>query len=164
MKTGDFRTDLGAEDPRKISNIVINQMRQFEEIYLKRLKDSYSHHVSLHGTTISQDTSSLAKEILLAQLPQPFRARFLHNLGKSLNNSNYSASQAFAFRLLPSTVTLSSTNNITGDLHSLQSAMAKTLRQICYLSSITQAMKGFLTAGITTSVTYALRKLRKALF
>lgn len=171
---GDPRMRFG-ENPMKVSNIVNNQFLQFRQLYSPLMDDL--PNLSL----ISSDAGRLSKEkseISVAQLAQDMDPKRRGNMVMRLPpafrsklylkyKANSSAKEAAAEVHPPASLNISSSSScsefeqkIASDKH-LVSQVSKCIRHTVSGPSLSQSIKGILTAGIFKSIKYSAEKLAK---
>lgn len=132
---GDFRMTFG-ENPNKVANIVNKNEREFHLIYQEIVDASpYIQHVNPHYTL---DVSVPARAELLQMLPTALRDRIFSKSKPPV--------QQYA-RVLAK------------DLKNKR--LKQKLNAIVYRSSVSQSLKGILTAGLWKSTVYIGKKLYK---
>jgi mitochondrial translocator assembly and maintenance protein 41 len=152
--SGDFRMRFGAEDPHKIRNLVASagSRARFRHLYqsaahaleLQGIVSIHPHDDSSNGTW-TWDASASALRALSEPLPDRLRRAVAGSMmeGPGSSSALMSASSA------PESVSL---------------RIQDELRRIVAPAARYQSVKGLVTAGsIRTSITYALRKLRKGI-
>jgi mitochondrial translocator assembly and maintenance protein 41 len=151
--SGDFRMRFGAEDPNKIRNLVASagSRARFRHLYrsaaqqLERqgIVSIHPHaHASSNGTW-TWDASASA----LRALAEPLPARLQRAVAGSAEEPG--SSSALMAAAAPESMSL----RVQNELHRIVAPAARY-----------QSVKGLVTAGsIRTSITYALRKLRKGI-
>ncbi|CAB9510771.1 Phosphatidate cytidylyltransferase, mitochondrial [Seminavis robusta] len=152
--TGDFRMQVGAEDPAKIDKLVHSpgQLQRFHQMYhataLQPLVESGV--VSLETNSNIGDTAAAAAATTITWNPQDpstiaeLRQRLPPRLARHLEPKSQSSSSH--------ATTTTTTRLLQNELHSIVAPAARY-----------QAFKGLWTAGITKSASYALAKLSKGL-
>lgn len=146
---GDLRMIFG-EDKNKIDNIVSRQTERFDQLYLPIIKmnHNFKDYVQWNESkkTFTQNLSPKAILNNLRLLPNCVRKNVSETYGREA-------------RTIESEALLSSlSRNINCD-KVLQQAIASIVRR----SSLSQSLKGLLTAGVIKSVKYSQRKLMKSL-
>ncbi|XP_063224067.1 phosphatidate cytidylyltransferase, mitochondrial [Bacillus rossius redtenbacheri] len=146
---GDFRMIFG-EDKNKIENIVLPQIKAFWDLYAPVL-NSMSDYVDVHHSDDGhqmcyQNFSPTARHYHLNQLPRtPQRA-----VVRAWNKGSVKYRQ-----------------DTEDALHSMAfdpdcgKMLDSCIRDIVWSSSITQSLKGILTAGLLKSVKYSAKKVLK---
>ncbi|CAG8560203.1 5236_t:CDS:2, partial [Paraglomus brasilianum] len=146
--SGDFRSVVG-ENPKKLENIVSDQMHHFRLLY-GGLIDGMPNVGFVRYHKLQQDDSIRARSQLIQNLPRALRAKLkeehrmaLVKKGQALpsDNSELYRSIAAAPEYRQYIVT----------------ALKETVRR----PAITQSVKGILTAGLSKSIRYTSRKLGK---
>ena len=142
---GDFRMIIG-EDKEKISNIVIPNISNFRNLYKRRL--SLFDHVNIAGNSslIEQDLSPTAQVNHLVNLPKAMKWKLLNILGYTTCTTEQEL-EVFA--------ELGKNRQKSHDL------IKKATHSIVRYSSVTQSLKGILTAGVGRSIIYGGQKLQK---
>lgn len=138
---GDFRMIFG-EDKNKVKNIVLPNMDAFELLYKDTL--DAMHNVSISGPTCTQNISPQAKISTLNSLPLSLKRNLL----------NYSKAIQFD-------ISDTACKNLLKDTSLCSELVAKSVKSIVRYPSITQSLKGILTAGFSKSVFYSLAKVQK---
>lgn len=134
---GDFRMIFG-EDKNKVKNIVLPNMDYFKLLYKETVEKIPNMNIS--RSRCFQDCSPKARLETLNSLPLTLKRKLL----------NYSKAEIFD----PSSMLLKNP--------SLCSALvAKSVGSIVRYPSITQSVKGIMTAGFKKSVFYSLAKIQK---
>lgn len=144
---GDFRMIFG-EDKNKIENILDPQFEIFQQIYRPIIKSLHDYMDVQESGLCCQDPGTLAKLHHLNQLPRtPQRAlvRYWNRGSGNLRQDTEDVLRAVAHDPDCSLI--------------LQSR----LQDIVWASSIRQSFKGIFTAGITKSIQYSAKKIKKML-
>lgn len=139
--TGDFRMTFG-EDKNKIKNIVIPNIDAFKSLYKNTINKSRIQ-VSKEEICI-QDVTTEHRKILLNSLPLTVKS----NLRKFLSppeGTNFS----------------SMAEELSFDNEKCSKLLQDSVSSVVVKSSITQSLKGILTAGLSKSVIYSSAKIRK---
>lgn len=146
--SGDFRTIFG-EDKNKVNNIVEPQVDVFREIYAPII-ETLHEFVEIQNDDSSkicrQDTSPVARLHHLNQLPRtPLRSivRFWNKQAGGQRQDTEDVLRAVSFD--------TDVDVIVGN----------SIKDIVWKSSIAQALKGILTAGLIKSVRYSSKKIMK---
>eukprot|EP00095_Tigriopus_kingsejongensis_P005438 maker-scaffold224_size251237-snap-gene-0.21 protein:Tk05438 transcript:maker-scaffold224_size251237-snap-gene-0.21-mRNA-1 annotation:"hypothetical protein DAPPUDRAFT_202995" len=142
--TGDFRMVVG-EDKNKVANIVRPNIPRFRELYAKRIL-SLNNYLDLNPVRSrgEQDTSSAGRHHHLSQLPKNLQWYLVQEWNKDGRYRDVEdVLRAAAF-----------------DKDS-DSMIRKALIDIIGKTSVSQAVKGILTAGLTKTVKYSGAKLKK---
>ncbi|XP_050443748.1 phosphatidate cytidylyltransferase, mitochondrial [Adelges cooleyi] len=137
--SGDFRMIIG-EDKNKVQNIVMPQLDNFRTLYSPIIQSM--SHVLLLNAIGHQDKSTESKMYHLERLPQ--------NVKNIILNTNVNMLENRCF-LLNDLAVRKDTNVI----------ISKSVNKIVFYASLTQSLKGILTAGLLKSIIYSLRKLKK---
>ena len=138
---GDFRMIFG-EDKNKVRNIVLPNLDKFRALYRNTLK--IMPNLSISGSGCSQDMNPLTRLSSLKSLPSTLKTYLLRY------------SQAARFDITDSACRMLVQNSDT-----CSSLVSKSVGSIVRYSSITQSLKGLLTAGFSKSASYSLRKVEK---
>jgi len=138
---GDFRMIFG-EDKNKVRNIVLPNLDKFRALYRNTLK--IMPNISISGSGCSQDMNPSTRLLSLKSLPSSLKANLLRY------------SQAAQFDITDSACKMLVQNN-----DRCSSLVSKSVGNIVRYSSITQSLKGLLTAGFSKSASYSLRKVQK---
>ncbi|EQC32089.1 hypothetical protein SDRG_10285 [Saprolegnia diclina VS20] len=125
---GDFRMTFG-ENPKKVRNIVHGNLEGFQTVYAKKLQTS--PYLQKGPTSWTMDTTPLAREAMLASLPENVTSR-MKPKHKAL--------------------TIASLNG---------KKVKQAVSSIVRTSSRTQSIKGILTAGGVKTVQYIWQKLSR---
>ena len=139
--TGDFRMTFG-EDKNKVSNIVVPNSKEFSSLYKHTLNDSKS--LQFNNSLWIQDVSPQGRLRLLKSLPSNLQEKF--RMFANIETFEESDSNC---RIL------------TEDSKKCELLVRKSVASIVRNSSITQSIKGIVTAGVSKSVLYSLAKVRK---
>lgn len=160
---GDPRMTFG-ENPHKVDNIVTNQFLLFRKLYAP-LMDSLPNldlinsdegqlvgHPEVSVARLRQDMNSTRRGNMVVRLPSDLRellyARYTRKLGMEPSDEP------------GRTVCDEFEKNVASD-KTLPQEMARAIRHTVAWPSLTQSVKGILTAGIVKSAQYSLEKLRK---
>lgn len=146
---GDPRMIFG-EDISKIENIVSSQFDNFNQLYLPIMKTNQSFRESVHF--------SENKQIFTQDLSQKtiFRNLKLLPIEIRKNICKYHGNEA---KTLEADIVLASASRSINCDEIVARAIASTVRR----SSLSQSLKGLLTAGLFKSIKYSQRKLVKSL-
>jgi len=146
---GDFRMIFG-ENKEKINNIVLPQLHHFKQLYEPILKhfDNYvdipkSDHVAV---TCRQDASPATKIHHLNHLPRTPQVKLV----RAWSQGPRSKDTEDCLRAIAHDPECSET-------------LEQCLKEIVWKSSVTQSLKGILTAGFTKSIKYSSAKIIKML-
>lgn len=142
---GDPRMIFG-EDKHKVNNIVNGQLVQFNQLYLPLLKRQESVQWNENKQTITQDLSPKLVLKNLQLLPKAVR----QSICKQQSNEA---------RSIESHVVLSSVSRSIN----CDRIVACAISSIVKRSSLSQSIKGLITAGLFKSIKYSNRKLVKSL-
>ncbi|KAF2354189.1 Phosphatidate cytidylyltransferase mitochondrial [Trinorchestia longiramus] len=143
--SGDFRMRVG-EDKNKVSNIVGAQMPEFRALYkpvLAGLNEYLVLNANNHGHAL-QDTSPHAKYRHLSLLPMQLQRALVQECNKDGRS-----------RDVEEVLLVAAQDPDTGDM------VLKGVRSIVARSSVTQSLKGILTAGLWKSIRYSSAKVKK---
>ncbi|XP_046391979.1 phosphatidate cytidylyltransferase, mitochondrial [Ischnura elegans] len=168
---GDFRTTFG-EDKNKVDNIVGAQLGALRDLYANSMRSMRNY---LHvwpdgesdgcGVNIEQDVSPEARLYHLMQLPRVPQMRLVRDWNRGIRGG--------AIKGYFSEVLLMSRRGVRRryDAEDALRAMSfdpdsgvmvqSVLRDIVRRSSITQSLKGILTAGLMKSLRYSAKKIVK---
>lgn len=144
---GDFRMIFG-EDKNKINNIVLPQLDNFRKLYEPILKnfDQYLD-IPRNGdgkVTCHQDVSPEARVYHLNQLPRMPQIKLVRNWSQGPRSQD----------------TEDCLRAIAHDPDS-GNILDEVLKDIVWKSSVSQSLKGILTAGLSKSVKYSAEKILK---
>lgn len=149
--TGDFRMQVGAEDPGKVNKLVHSpgQLGRFHQMYYKPALVPLMECglLSMSSATIHWNPSEAAAvKHLWEQLPQRFQhlPYYNHHIRNITNNNHNSISKWI----------------LNG---AAQSELQTELHQIVAPAARYQSFKGLWTAGLSKSARYALAKLSKGI-
>lgn len=137
---GDFRMIIG-EDKNKVANIVQPQLENFRMLYspiLKLMSDRL-----FVSSVLEQDKSLDSKLYHIQRLPQNLKNKVLKSLKNKSSDSNIL--QALAQK----------------DDSDVSKIICYGICKIVFFSSLTQSLKGILTAGLLKSIVYSYNKLNK---
>ncbi|XP_071550753.1 phosphatidate cytidylyltransferase, mitochondrial isoform X2 [Panulirus ornatus] len=142
--TGDMRMHVG-EDQNKVTNIVQAQTQEFRSLYAPVLKglEEYVLLDSSKGMG-EQDTSPPARLYHLSMLPKKLQLMLIKEWNKDRRS-----------RDLEDVLRAAAHDTDSADV------IVKGIQDIVKISSLTQSVKGILTAGATKSVRYSWSKLKK---
>lgn len=142
---GDFRMMFG-EDKYKVDRIVTSQIEQFDSLYMQIIRRKESVHWNEGKKVFTQDLSPGALVKNLEGLPKAVRLSICKDHSK-------------AARSIESHIVLSSVaRSIDCD-----KIVARAISSIVKRSSLSQSLKGLITAGLSKSINYSCRKLVKSL-
>lgn len=145
---GDFRTVFG-EDKNKVNNIVEPQVEVFQALYepvIKTLHEFVEIQNSDSSRICRQDVSPVARLHHLNQLPRtPQRSlvRFWNKEAGGKRQDTEDVLRAISFDT------------------DIDIIVANSIKDIVWRSSIAQALKGIITAGLIKSVRYSSKKIMK---
>lgn len=146
---GDLRMLFG-EDKNKIDNIVTKQMDKFEQLYLPVLRMSPNFKNNVHWLDgkrlFVQDTSPVCIYKNLCLLPKNLSCKICEVYGRDARSVERE------------TILTSLSKNTECD-----SIVASALKEIVRKSSLSQSIKGLITAGLFKSIRYSNRKLYKSI-
>ncbi|XP_033207333.1 phosphatidate cytidylyltransferase, mitochondrial [Belonocnema kinseyi] len=144
---GDFRMTFG-EDKNKVKNIVIPQLKQFRELYAPILKhfDKYVEipHSEDAAIMCRQDTGPSTRIHHLNQLPRAPQVKLVR-----------------AWSLGPRSKDTEDCLRALAHDPDCSETLDQCLREIVWKSSVSQSLKGILTAGLYKSVKYSWAKIVK---
>ncbi|XP_042240552.1 phosphatidate cytidylyltransferase, mitochondrial-like isoform X1 [Homarus americanus] len=142
--TGDFRMHVG-EDQNKVRNIVQAQTQEFRNLYSPLLKELEEYVVLDQFKGMGeQDTSPPARLFHLSMLPKRLQLMLI----KEFNVDRRS-------RDLEDVLRAAAHDTDCADV------IVKGIQDIVMTPSLTQSLKGLLTAGAVKSVKYSYSKLKK---
>ena len=144
---GDFRMFVGGEDKNKVSNIVQANIPHFRSLYAKQLQNmSQFVNIDQNSREIEQDVGPAGRHHHFTMLPKNLQGRLVmvwNEDGRYRDVEDVLRAAAF--------------ERDSGDL------LNTCLEKVVWLPSITQALKGIITAGVSKSVIYGVAKLKKGL-
>ena len=144
---GDFRMFVGGEDKNKVSNIVQANIPHFRKVYAKQLQNmSQFVNFSADLSEVEQDVSPAGRHHHLTMLPKNLQGWLV-----SVWNEDG------RYRDVEDVLRAAAFERDSGDL------LSNCLQKVVWTPSITQAIKGLITAGLSKSVIYGLAKLKKGL-
>ncbi|XP_064121600.1 phosphatidate cytidylyltransferase, mitochondrial-like isoform X1 [Macrobrachium nipponense] len=142
--TGDFRMLVG-EDQNKVYNIVRAQTQEFRKLYSPILSELDEYVIVDHFKGMGeQDTSPPARLYHLSMLPKKLQLMII----KEWNRDGRS-------RDLEDVLRAAAHDPDSADV------IVKGIQDIVQKSSLTQSIKGIITAGVIKSVRYSFSKLKK---
>lgn len=133
---GDFRMIVG-EDRNKVANIVRPQVAEFRSLYAPVL-DAMADRVTVRGSSVAQDTGAECKLYHLRRLPRCLKDALI---GRRSDEDG-------ALRRL-------------SERDDVDRSVRNGIYRIVFYPSLTQSVKGILTAGLLKSVVYSYNKLNK---
>ncbi|KAK4292612.1 hypothetical protein Pmani_034633 [Petrolisthes manimaculis] len=141
---GDFRMQVG-EDQHKVQNIVRAQVQEFRTLYTPVLKELEEYVIldRLRGMG-EQDTSPPARLYHLSMLPKKLQLMLM----KEWNRDGRK-------RDLEDVLRAAAHDTDTDDV------IVRGIEDIVKTSSLTQSVKGILTAGVLKSIRYSWSKVKK---
>ncbi|CAL7942889.1 unnamed protein product [Xylocopa violacea] len=146
---GDFRMTFG-ENKEKINNIVVPQLIHFRQLYSPILQhfENYMDIPKSNGMIVNchQDTSPSAKIHHLNHLPRIPQVKLVRAWSQGPRSKD----------------TEDCLRAIAHDPECSE-VLAESLKAIVWRSSVTQSLKGILTAGLVKSVRYSTVKIMKML-
>ncbi|KXS21722.1 mitochondrial matrix Mmp37 [Gonapodya prolifera JEL478] len=171
---GDFRTFVGGENPNKVRNIVSKQEQLFESLYNPLLKKKFEALGSVTDLGIDGNGQRRWEQIgepgdrvrqFLLPLPEPFRSQIFSALARRDPNVHAPSNRwmmglsAGWNELDPKDLEHLGRRTVTSD--KLGDCVKEALVRTMFWPALTQSAKGLLTVGISSSVRYALEKLKK---
>ncbi|XP_045132824.1 phosphatidate cytidylyltransferase, mitochondrial-like isoform X1 [Portunus trituberculatus] len=141
---GDFRMYVG-EDQNKVRNIVVAQIQEFRTLYMPVLKELEEYVIldTLRGMG-EQDTSPPARLYHLSMLPKRLQLMLIREWNKDGRSRD-----------------LEDVLRAAAHDTDVEDVIHKGIQDIVKISSLTQSIKGILTAGATKSVRYSWSKVKK---
>lgn len=144
---GDFRMFVGGEDKNKVSNIVQANIPHFRTLYAKQLQNmSQFVNFSPDLSEVEQDVSPAGRHHHLTMLPKNLQGWLV-----SVWNEDG------RYRDVEDVLRAAAFERDSGDL------LSNCLQKVVWTPSITQALKGLITAGLSKSIIYGLAKVKKGL-
>lgn len=146
---GDFRMTFG-ENKEKVNNIVLPQLTHFKQLYSPILQH-FENYVDIPksekmAVTCHQDTSPTAKIHHLNQLPRIPQVKLVRAWSQGPRSKDTEdCLRAIAY------------DPDCGEI------LEECLKEIVWRSSVTQSLKGIITAGFMKSVQYSVAKVMKML-
>uniref|UniRef100_A0A060TA93 Phosphatidate cytidylyltransferase, mitochondrial n=1 Tax=Blastobotrys adeninivorans TaxID=409370 RepID=A0A060TA93_BLAAD len=177
---GDFRMTFG-ENPKKIDNIVNNQFLNFRRLYSPfmdslpnlELGSAASHGLSTDSNvsvaTLRQDRDPVKRGNMVVRLPAEFKYKLYRRYATKLRETNpddphlrEAVEKASTIRPDPSVKTVGSEfDRLIAKDEDLSKEVSRIIRHTVAWPSISQSVKGILTAGMVKSVKYSSEKLKK---
>ena len=145
---GDIRMRVFGEDPHKVYNIVYKQMDEFKALY-DPVVEHLPHVNYIRDGHLQHDDHVKAKKSHLKNLPKAFQSRVIARFQRRFPVFNNYDDQELFERM--------------AEHPELRTIIRDAIVKTTFRPSITQSLKGILTAGLTPSVKYARRKLMKGL-
>ena len=142
---GDFRMLVG-EDKNKVYNIVSSNVEAFRDLYSSVISNSSTLHFSYSNSQFEQSLSTEETHRLLKSLPQTL-LRHVLRYWFAIGASKRSAEKALL--------------DIAKERHKCPILVRRGISSIVGYSSVTQSLKGVLTAGVIKTCMYSGQKLRK---
>ncbi|XP_050719022.1 phosphatidate cytidylyltransferase, mitochondrial-like isoform X2 [Eriocheir sinensis] len=141
---GDFRMYVG-EDQNKVKNIVGAQKHEFRSLYTPVLKELEEYVIldTLSGMG-EQDTSPPARLYHLSMLPKRLQLMLIKEWNKDRRNRD-----------------LEDVLRAAAHDTDVEDVIRKGIEDIVKVSSLTQSIKGILTAGALKSLRYSWSKVKK---
>ena len=156
---GDPRMLVGGDDPRKVQNMIENQLDDFRRLYSTSLGGM--NNVSSVGSPgrLQQCMDPSVRGSIIRSLPSAFRAKlyFGYREKYSTDFDAHSSSSRGLERFPHRTLDV----HIAGDT-GLRQQVEQAIRKTVRWPSFTQSIKSAVTAGIARSWRYAREKRRKA--
>ncbi len=176
---GDIRMSIGGENPNKVNNIVDNQFLNFRHMYgplmalLPNLTVTSSPDSSLKNKfgndvlKLEQNMDPIKRGNMVVRLPTSFKHKIYKSYSEKFSNELAKDEQAQEFLAkrtktsnatpLPST---SFDQKIASD-DQLKQQISQSIRDTITRPSISQTLKGVMTAGFGRSIKYASEKASK---
>ncbi|OLY83376.1 Phosphatidate cytidylyltransferase, mitochondrial [Smittium mucronatum] len=156
--TGDLRFAVGGESPDKISNIVSNQTLRMREMYSEVIEGlDCVHYSQSSSSTIPSMVQDMDPSVRSAQIFLKLPARLKRLIAANFEKHfNLSPGTAANYDLPHSDTPLNIVNS-----KALPRLVSTSIQQIVKWPSLTQTLKGLLTAGPEKSLEYALLKRSK---
>ncbi|KAJ3224006.1 Mitochondrial translocator assembly and maintenance protein 41 [Clydaea vesicula] len=148
---GDFRMSF-AENPRKVYNIVSKQLDEFRTLY-KPIIEQHPLVSYVTSETLHQDQTLKLRTNCLLKLPKSFLNKLKERFGKIYSN-NLDRFEGNEMLLLDAISNLSETE--------LKKLIHSSLVDVTWFPTLTQSIKGVITAGPIRTFTYITEKLAKA--
>lgn len=141
---GDFRMYVG-EDQNKVKNIVGAQIQEFRTLYAPVLKELEEYAIldTLRGMG-EQDTSPPARLYHLSMLPKRLQLMLIREWNKDGRSRD-----------------LEDVLRAAAHDTDVEDVIHKGIQDIVKISSLTQSIKGILTAGAIKSIRYSWSKVKK---
>lgn len=163
---GDPRMTVG-ENPNKVKNIVQNQFLNFRNLYssvldvLPNVEMTHSSAMKLPGSeipvcSVRQTMDPVFRGNMVFRLPDTFREKLY---------THYKNKYSLVASETPVASETSQCGKFEQDIASdpeLAGAVSKAIRSTVAWPSLTQSVKGVLTAGVGRSIKYATEKLQKS--
>lgn len=174
---GDLRMTLGAENPLKVNHIVDSQMTNFRQLYFPLIEnlpnvafnDSHTSHSSWIESTgvnckLEQDMDSTKRGNMVRRLPKAFRKK-LYNASRDLFETSTKDFEEF---VTASEDELAFSSRLGSDFDKkiagrkdLGNTVADVVRKTVRWPTVTQSLKGLLTAGPVRGWKYLNEKRAK---
>ncbi|KAK8803434.1 hypothetical protein WA158_001128 [Blastocystis sp. Blastoise] len=159
---GDIRMGF-AENPHKIENIVNGSYSLFHELYEPIIKNC--PYISKQGDLFKQDISLSTQSSLLSSLPSSLQPSIQHifhlPIVKTHHSLEYDAYYGYIHQMNTYPIMNCNKESYYHELSAI--AIQKGVSNIVRRSSVTQAVKGTFSLGISKSVVYVTQKMLKAL-
>uniref|UniRef100_A0A7S1KR46 Phosphatidate cytidylyltransferase, mitochondrial n=1 Tax=Percolomonas cosmopolitus TaxID=63605 RepID=A0A7S1KR46_9EUKA len=147
---GDVRMRLKAENAHKIQNIAHGQRAYFDAIYRDGIVANELHHGSFDERVLSLSLEEWRNFLVEAGVPQQ-----VITIQRQLEPSH-------THLHLENALNLANSSHLRGNVAEIQRLTKKSVEKIVFDSSKSQLIKGFFTAGTTTSIKYAWKKMMKS--
>lgn len=136
---GDVRMNLPLEPTTKPTDLVMPNLQQFRTLYQSAKPLCNFTHCNRHGV-FTRDMHSNAQSTLCDFLPSAIRRQVAHSISDHMHHSRQASEH-----------------------NMIAKAVMAALASVVSRSSVSQVMKGLLTAGMTNSLKYVNAKLQKTL-
>ena len=147
---GDFRMIIG-EHKNKVSNIVTPNIEHFRELYYPLLRSAKS--IDIDKNIIYQRCDVDARYQYLQSLPQNLKSQIIN---KQMSGLRFSPFKNPSIEMQDAIL-----YNLAHDQEKTSKLVMKGTRSIVRRTSISQSLKGIITAGVFKSIMYSGRKLGK---
>ncbi|WBW72005.1 mitochondrial phosphatidate cytidylyltransferase Tam41 [Schizosaccharomyces osmophilus] len=154
---GDIRMRLFAENPKKVDNIVSKQLFYFRKLYLPILNSRFAVNFPSYNSKLHELNGHDSTFLLEIEHESNGKASdYFNTLPINYRNLILAAARTRGF----------SENDLwlRTSIQNRQMLSITALKHLTQRSILTQSAKGILTAGLYSSISYSLEKLKKGLF
>lgn len=177
---GDLRMSLNTENPRKVDNIVLNQMKHFRRLYYPLIADLPNIHFDDAqcsnpdwyeqtdvNATLEQDMDPVKRGNMVRRLPKAFREKLYFQFQR-----RYQIPKLDFNRMMEQSADEDAgglkrrqggpfEQRIAADKEGLKELVPRVIKQTITWPSTSQSIKGFFTAGFSRSIRYLREKVQK---